>query len=174
MPETDFDKDVVKYISKASAESPVLLFLADVAVLARAGFGHVLNVILPLRSIVELPGMKIERIKTYATDFLIVILALFEAALLLSIPFVVLLCLTNPLPIWFTVLPSIAGYLIAFGICFAGASLTWGWGPQGLVVHSKLEGVTFDVENFQHEKWIFVNGIATRYVSGASRPTAAT
>jgi len=164
MPNTDFDNNVLEYIAKAKDESPTKLFVADLAVLLKTGLTHFLNVFLPIRTAVTLPGVEKHTVRILATYVLIAVLALFELLVLISVPFVLVFCLTTPLPLWFTVIPATVGYLAALGVCWFVASLTWEHGPQGLVVNSELHGVDIKGAKFEHEKWIFVNGIATRWV----------
>lgn len=162
MAKTDFDERVSHYIEKAKVESPTRLLFRDIGILFRAGFGHVLDVVLPLRFAVPLPGMRIHTVKTIATYFIIILLAIIELLLLVSLPIVLFFCFTTPLPVWFTFVPVAVGYLVAIGLCWALASLTWRLGPKGLIVNSQLNGVHISKEKFIHEKWIFINGIATR------------
>jgi len=164
MPKTDFDNNVLQYIAKAKEESPTKLFVADLAVLLKIGFTHLLNAFLPFRNAVTLPGVERHAVRTTVTYVLTGVLVLFELLVLISLPVVVVCCLTTPLPLWFTVVPATTGYLAALGISWFVASLTWKYGPQGLVVNSELHGVELNKEKFEHEKWIFVNGISTRYV----------
>ena len=142
------DSDTLK--RKAGYRSPLRLCGEDVLLLLK-NYRLCLNVVLPLSHPKPLPGVKLDKAKITRDYCLMGLLLLIELPLLIAVfPAFILL------PGWI----FLAGISVAYLVIRTISSLMWG----DLVVDSQAE-LPLDgkkLKQFEHEKWIFVNGISTR------------
>lgn len=138
--------------NRASVSSPWKLFFHDAIILFH-NLRYVFNVILPLRIPAHRHGVRYHLAPIVANETLLALSIAYEVGLLVAGCVAIL------------VLPGLAFvlcFVVTTGIVVLLAAPGWG----GRTVQSRNARVTSN--RFPHEKWIFMNGVAQRYVQHGS------